>query len=928
MTARQTPHRLRLIGAVLASVLVLSSCSRGANEAELLASARTYVEKQDFGAAIIQLKSALQKNPQSSQARLLLGQALLDSGDATAAAIELRKALELGASATQVQPPLARALLAQNQPQQVLQQFATVKLDNAEASADLKTSVATAYAALRQRDKALETVLSALQDSPQHAAALLLRAGIYAADGDAPGAMALVDQVLVTDERHLGALLFKGELQRHHLRDRDAALATFALAAEAHPKAVAAHAAIIGMLLGQRDIDKARTQFERLKKEQPSDPETLLFEAQFAYTDGNFERARELTEQLLRAFPDDLRVLQLAGVTAMRLNSLTVAEAHLSKVIKIQPQARLPRQQLARIYNRTGQSGKALEVLSPLIDSPNADSVSLTLAGEALLQKGDLAGAETAFKRAARVDPEAMTARAALAVGQVVRGNAAAGFEELETVAAADRGIRINLALVAARLRSKDIPGALKAIDDLEKKQPNSPVAHSLRASVLLQQNDVAGATESFEKALSIDPLFYPATAGLASIELTAGNSSAAQRRFEELLRTDPRNTRALLALADMKARSGGSKDEVTAAISRAVEANPQEPEPRLLLVNHLLSHRDFKAALTAAQEAASALPDSVSVMHALGAAQMATGEIQQALTTLGRAVAAQPKSASSNMLLAEAYLSIKDYGRAKQALDRVLEVAPQHLQAQLALVTVATSESRTADALAMARSIQRQRPSESVGYFTEAEIHVGQQRNDLAVAALKTAFDRRPETETAIRYHGMLGRADRRRDADRMAAAWRQAHPKDMAFVMYLGIAAMNRGEFDQAEQLFRTTTVSMPNDAGALNNLAYALVRQGKPESLKYATRANELMPDVPALMDTLAAALGLSNRLQEAVQTQRKAVSLSKDAPLYRLHLAELLIQAGDREAAKVELESLRRLGGRFDRQAEVTALLSRL
>ena len=35
--------------------------------------------------------------------------------------------------------------------------------------------------------------------------------------------------------------------------------------------------------------------------------------------------------------------------------------------------------------------------------------------------------------------------------------------------------------LIAARLRSKDIPGALKAIDALEKKQPDSPVAHTLR---------------------------------------------------------------------------------------------------------------------------------------------------------------------------------------------------------------------------------------------------------------------------------------------------------------------------------------------------------------------------------------------------------------------------------------------------------------
>jgi putative PEP-CTERM system TPR-repeat lipoprotein len=928
MTARQTTHRLRLLGALLAGALVLAACNRGANEAELLASARAYVEKQDYGAAIIQLKTALQKNPQSGQARLMLGLALLDSGDSPAAAIELRKALELGASATQVQPPLARALLAQNQPQQVLQQFAAIKLDNAEASADLKTSVAAAYAAMRQRDKALETVLSALKDSPQNVTALLLHARLKAVAGDLPGAMALVDQVLGIDAKHLGALMLKGDLQRYALRDRNAALATFALAAEAHPKTVAAHAAIVNMLLEQREIDKAKARFEILKKEQPSHPETRLFEAQFAFAEGNYARSRELTGQLLRVAPDDLVVLQLAGMTELRLNSLTQAEAHLSRVVKAQPRARLPRQELARIHNRKGQPEKALAVLRPVLESPSVDSESLTLAGEALLQSNDLERAEAAFAKAAKVDPQASSARLAMALAQLERGNMEAGFRQLETLAAADSGTRINQALIAARLRSNDIPAALRAIDDLQKKQPDSAVAHSLRAAALLQQKDTAGARANFEQALKIDPLFFPATAGIASIDLTEGNPEVAQKRFEDLLLADPRNPRALLALAELKARTGGSKDEITAAITRAVKANPQEPAPRLLLVNHLLNGRDTKAALTAAQEAASALPDDVDVMNILGTAQLAAGEPQQALTTLGRAVAAKPSSVRSNMLLAEAHIATKDYRKATSTLRRVLELDPKHLPAQRALIAVAMSEKRGAEALAVAKSIQQQRPQESVGYFAEAEIQAAQQHNDLAVAALKTAFDRRPETATAIGYHRMLLQANRPTDADRVAAAWRQSHPDDMAFLYYLGEVATVHNEFARAEQLFAAVVERQPNNAYALNNLAYALLSQGKPDSLNYATRANELLPDNPAVIDTLASALGLADRLPEAVQLQRKAVSLSKDAPLYRLHLAKLLLQAGDRDSARSELESLRRLGGRFDQQAEVTTLLARL
>ena len=232
--------------ATLASACVLAACSgAGPDEAALLASAKTYLDKQDHAAAVIQLKTVLQKSPDNAQARLLLGRSLLESGDAATASVELQKALSLGVNPSQVQPLLAQAMLAQGEMRQVVQKFVGVHLDDAEASADMKTTVATAFAALKERDKALETVQSALKEWPGHIPASLLLARIKASDGDVPGALALVDQVLAVDAKHQGALLFKGELQRYGQRDRDAAMTTFTQAVQAHPKAVAAHEAII-----------------------------------------------------------------------------------------------------------------------------------------------------------------------------------------------------------------------------------------------------------------------------------------------------------------------------------------------------------------------------------------------------------------------------------------------------------------------------------------------------------------------------------------------------------------------------------------------------------------------------------------------------------------------------------------------------------
>jgi thioredoxin-like negative regulator of GroEL len=52
----------------------------GPSETEYVASARELVQKRDFKAATIQLKSAIQLNPQGAEARFLHGKVLLGDG--------------------------------------------------------------------------------------------------------------------------------------------------------------------------------------------------------------------------------------------------------------------------------------------------------------------------------------------------------------------------------------------------------------------------------------------------------------------------------------------------------------------------------------------------------------------------------------------------------------------------------------------------------------------------------------------------------------------------------------------------------------------------------------------------------------------------------------------------------------------------------
>ncbi|HMU16047.1 MAG TPA: PEP-CTERM system TPR-repeat protein PrsT, partial [Thauera aminoaromatica] len=100
---------IRGIAVAAFSALVLVGC--GETPEQMLASAKSFLEKQDFDAAGIQLKNALQENANLAEARFLLGRVNLRQGTVAGAVKELERALELGYPRDAVAAELAPALV-------------------------------------------------------------------------------------------------------------------------------------------------------------------------------------------------------------------------------------------------------------------------------------------------------------------------------------------------------------------------------------------------------------------------------------------------------------------------------------------------------------------------------------------------------------------------------------------------------------------------------------------------------------------------------------------------------------------------------------------------------------------------------------------------------------------------------------------------
>ena len=422
--------------------------------------------------------------------------------------------------------------------------------------------------------------------------------------------------------------------------------------------------------------------------------------------------------------------------------------------------------------------------------------------------------------------------------------------------------------------------------------------------------------------------MHLPAVTSLARLDLEDNNPSAASKRFEAVLAVDPKSLDALLALAKLRAAESGPKSEVTGLLANAVEFNPNEPTPRLLLIDQYIDQRNFKAALGAAQEANTALPDRADLVDALGRAQMTAGDSQQAINSFNKLAGLEPKSTRPFMRLAAVQLLASNPAAAEQNLRRALALVPNFLPAQQSLVKVAQANKRNDEAVVVARTVQQQRPNETVGHDMEAAIEDSRNNRAGAVDVYRRALKKYPAAIMAIKLHTALLRAEQATEADKLATAWIADHPKDTGFVAYLGDQAMVRSQYDQAEKHFRVVIAMQPKSAAALNNIAFAMVKQNKPGATKYAEQALTLHPSTPGMMDTLASALAAEGQLPKALEVQKQALVLAPNDPVLRLNLAKLHVQAGDKPSASAALKALEKLGTQFPAQAEVANLLKAL
>lgn len=918
----------QLAVAVVSGAILLSAgmtgCNRTQTAEELLTEAAQYEQKGDTKAALIQLKNAVSQNPENAQARLRLGTLHLALGDAASAEKELRKAASLGADSSKTLPLLAQSMLAQAKYQLLLDEIGEEK---AKGAPILMARRGDALLGLGEPDKARQTYEAALAINPNLGDALSGMARHAIATSDRDSAERFANEAVTRDPKNAESWMLKGGLLRSQGKSKEA-LAAYDKVLAIDPGHRSAHIEKAYIHIGNNELDAARADIEAARKYDPGSLNITYTQALLDFTAGKHKEARESLQKVLKVAPDHMPSMLLAGAVELNLDSTQQAERHLRRYLEANPTNVYARKLLAQVLLKQNQPAEATKVLAPALKETDKDAQLLALTGQSYLQARDFAKASSYLEQASALAPEAASIRTSLGMSRLGEGNVNEAVGELKRATElAPKSLEAGFALVQAEIGRGQLDKAMAAALTLEKQHPQSAAVQGVKGDIYMRMKDFKNARASLEKALSLQPGFFPAAAGLAQMDLADKNVAAARGRFTNLLAKDKDNLDAMNALASIEVMQNRPA-EATAWLEKAQAAHPNVTRPTLTLATHYMRLNQADKAQALLRKALVANPGSPEMLDMMGQAQLATKDTAGALESYSKLTAAVPKSAQAQVRLAAVHMLMKNDNAAAEDLRRALAIDPTFLPARMGQIELATRRGKSDEALAIARQMQAENPKVPTGLIVEGDLLLGQKKTAQALAAYEKAYSMRNSPELLVKISQVMAADGKSAEGQARLVKYHASNPSNDLVAMLVADNYLSKRDYKSAIAPLQAAVKTNPSNAAALNNLAWAYQQTGDARALPTAEQAFKVSGATPAVMDTLGWILVQKGETARGIDLLRKAAGAAPKSPEIRYHLAAALAKAGDKAAARKELEQSLAGGQPFAAMDDAKALLRQL
>lgn len=921
-------NRFALLPMLVSAVMLVAGCGVSGDPQRMISRAKEHREKSDFKAAIIDLKNVIQKEANNAEARYLLGITYYDSKDYRLAEQELRRALDLSYERSKVMPALGKSMLMLGEHQKVLDQIPVEAHASNAVQADVLTLRARALIGLKRSSQSVELLNAALVKQPEFPDALLGLALLAAGERKLDESSRLVERAIASAPKHVDAWLMRGEVARLS-GDREKQLMSNQKVLEIDSVNITARLNIASVLILRGKLDEARKLIAQAKSQSPAHVMAQHMQALVEYRARNYKAANDSIQQVLKVAPEFAPSVLLAGAILAELGSYEQAQGYLGNALERAPRNIFARKLLATTLARSGQTERAVEVLQPALKALPDDGELLALAGEIYMQGGDFGKAAQYFGMATKNDPANAAARTKLAISRMETGNTDQAIADLEAAVDSDaEKYQADLVLIVTHMRRGHHDLALKAMESLEKKQPNNPVTYNLKALIFLGKKDIPNTRKNFERALELQPTFLAAAVNLAKLDLEEKNLKGARSRLESFIEKDKKNAQALIALADMGPALGATQAERVNWLEQARKSSPQSVQPYLMLARIYTQSGETLKALEVSQQGQAAIPEDPILLDILGVAQSSAGKHDQAATTFRKLVQLQPNSPVAHYRLAGALERNSDVLGAAESFRRALVLKPDFLDAILSLVALEIRNKRFQEAMSVVRMVQKQNAKSSFGLSLEGDVLLAQGKSVEALKVYENFHSVAKTPSSLVKLHAAYMAAGRADEGDARVAQWLKSSPDDAVTRLYAADIALKRAKYKEAIVHYELLSRMQPDNVQVLNNLSWAYFQLNDARALSIAERAQKLAPDNPVIADTLATQLIAGGKVSAGIELLEKASKLAPNHPAIHFHLAQGWVKSGDKAKARAALERALAIKQQFSERAEATALLKQL
>lgn len=754
-----------------------------------------FISKHDPAKAAIELRNAVRLKRDFTEGWKALAEIDEANKDWSRLVSDLRTINELAPDDISVRLKLGKLLLLTDSPHEALT-LINAGLSRDDQNADLHALKAAIALKLADQSVAAREAQTALTLDPANADALMTLAVDQLNNGDAKGALALLESAADTEtlQRNVGFQLLKIQLFGQS-GDLSSAEETLQRLIEHNQKEPGYRRLLVNFYIREHRIEDAEHEMRRMVAANPTDSAAELELIRFLLkVKGAPAEAQKELDDRIKAGGDIFQFL-MASV------ELKVEE---------------------------GNSAAAKEVAEQVIRNANTSDrvqTARTALAQIYLNERNLDPAEKLIETVLHDDPHNASALAARATIRLQRSQPNAAIPDLtDALTRQPRAIGLMTLLAVAYERSGLVELADKQLADATRISGFDPNIGIEYASFLERRGSTARAEEMLVELVKRQPSNVRILSALAQLRLTHQNWSGVREVAESMRRAG--SSSAADELFGEISIGEGKYGEAITFLQRAYQAAPNATCLKSLISAYTKANRKDDA-VDLLRSLIAKSPENANALVLLGSVQFANGKVDSALANYWAAIRTQPKQDAAYQALADVYRHQKNF-------DEAIRIAQQGVQENADSMVLR---------ITLANMLEQKGDYESA--IQQYELILNKQPGDLIASN---------NLVTLLLDHRTDGPSRQR--AQSIAEILRKSQVPQ--FKDTLGWAKYNEGDYSGAVLLCEEAAAALPDKASVRYHLGmiYTVVRRAREASEQF-KKALELAPDDP-LAEAIGAAI----------------------------------------------------------------------